>query len=306
MTIDFVLIPATDSHPSDMTVSSTFFFIPSQVRNLLAIAASSGFDAILVDDAGGPLANVDIAANVANWNAQLDVILTHWADVTSPAVAASDFASLDRLAGGRLALRILGGEAAADGFLASWQRTGEYLTLLKRLWSSNRPIDHEGPFYSLRGALVADKGLRGHEIPIRMSGNTGTEIDVAARHATVFELPQSHPDQFAEQTGRVATAAARHGRSDRISFSARFHASADDEGGRLAWFSACLSVGITGFMVSGLKDAAAIERFGAEVITPIRSTRDNPGRTAPVPSPSASRRDRFSRSALPQAARPEP
>ncbi len=273
MPADFVLVPATAPGFSGAAVSSTFFFDPLRVRNLLGAAADSGFDAIVVDDAGGPLTNVDIAADVARLNRQLDVILTHWAAVTSPVVAASDFASLDRCSGGRLSLRVLSGESGANGFPGTWKRTDEYLTLLKRLWSNDRPIDHEGLFYRLRHALVADKGQRGHEIPIRMSGSTGTEIAVAARHATVFELPQAHPDRLAGQIGRVAAAAARCGRPGKVSFSARLHVCGKETPDRSAWLSACISAGVTEFMVSGLNDAAAIERFGTDVIDTTRSLR---------------------------------
>lgn len=279
MPIDFVLVPVAS--PSQVAVSSTFFFDPVQVRRLLSSAAESGFDAVVIDDAGGPLTNVDIAANVARWNGQLDVILTHWADVTSPAVAASDFASLDRLMGGRLSLRILGGEPEAEGFLERWQRTDEYLTLLKRLWSNDRPIDHEGEFYSFRRALVADKGLRGPEIPIRMSGNTGTEIEIAARHATVFELPRMHPDQLPGRIDRVVKAAARYGRSGKIAFSARLHAP-EEKGYPLSeWISACISAGVAELMVSGLDTESEIERFGAEIIGRTRRAAGDPGRELP-------------------------
>lgn len=266
MPIDFVLVPATDTRPSGAAVSPSFFFDPARVRRLLAAAADSGFDAVVVDDASGPLSNVDIAASVAQWNDRLGIVLTHWADVTSPLVAASDFASLDRASGGRLSLRILAGEPADDGFLATWKRTDEYLTLLKRLWSNDRPIDHEGPFFSLSHALVPDKGLRGHEIPIRMSGNTGTEIDVAARHATVFEVSALDSESLVGQIDRVVTAAARYGRSGRVSFSARVQL----QSGRIRDLPALLSAGVTEFMVSGLDDEAAIARFGVDVIAPLR------------------------------------
>jgi len=270
MTIDFVLVPATDIRSTTTAVSSSFFFDPSHVRGMLASAADSGISAVLIDDAGGPLTNVYIAANVAQWNSDLDVILTHWADVMSPVIAASDFAALDRMTGGRLSLRILTGDTEADGHLRAWQRTDEYLTLLKRLWCNDHPIDHEGPFYSLKRALVADKGLRGHDIPIRMSGLTGTAIDIAARHATVFELPQTTPDGAASLIDRVLAAAARYGRSGKITFAARLHADDGWSSGRSQWLPAYLSAGVTEFMVSGLHDAAALERFGADIIAPLR------------------------------------
>ncbi len=107
MTIDFVLVPAIEKQSSHAAVSSSFFFDPTIARRQLAAASASGFGMVVIDDVSGPLANLDIAANVARWNPSLDIALTHWVGVTSPAVAAADIAALDRQTGGRLSLRIL-------------------------------------------------------------------------------------------------------------------------------------------------------------------------------------------------------
>lgn len=291
MSIDFVLVPASDERPGSAALASSFFFDPAQARRHLAAASASGFDAVIVDDAAGSLANFDLVANIARWNRSLEIAMTHWAGVTAPTVAAGDIAALDRLAGGRLSLRIIveGGAEPVDAgsHLAAWQRTDEYLTLLKRLWSNSRPIDHEGTYYRLRHALVADKGPRGRGLPIRMSGRSGTAVDVSARHATVFELPDA---SFAENLAlidRVEAAALRYGRAGRIRFSAPVRAGRSRFDASAATLSRYVSAGVTEFCVSGLPDAAALGRFEAEVVRPLASAREHGGTARALHAPRA-------------------
>ncbi|MBX3530307.1 MAG: LLM class flavin-dependent oxidoreductase [Rhizobiaceae bacterium] len=289
MSIDFVLVPAVEPRSPLVAVSPSCFFDPATTRRHLAFASASGFGAVIVDDASGPLANLDIAASVARWNRSLDVIVTHWAGVASPTVTAADIAALDRQTGGRLALRMLveAADIPADlpGHAAAWQRTDEYLTLLKRLWSNDRPIDHEGPYYRLHGATVADRGPRGIGLPIRLSGQSGTAVEVAARHASVFELPSGSFADAVALIDRVRAAAGRCGRSGRIRFAANVRVSDEWFAWGVATLWRLIAAGVSQFLVSGLHDAAVVERFETEVIRPLARVQQR--RPRPFPSDSA-------------------
>ena len=58
--------------------------------------------------------------------------------------------------------------------------------LLKRLWLSDAPFDYEGPYHRIRNGYVANRHC--HPTEIRMTGRSGSALDVAGRHARVFEL----------------------------------------------------------------------------------------------------------------------
>ncbi|TIT39015.1 MAG: LLM class flavin-dependent oxidoreductase, partial [Mesorhizobium sp.] len=73
----------------------------------LGLIEDGGFQKIVVDDSAGLLTNMDLAAQVLNRTASLEVVLTHWAGVIEPTVAARQLASIDRGSGGRLALRMI-------------------------------------------------------------------------------------------------------------------------------------------------------------------------------------------------------
>lgn len=181
-----------------------------------------GFGEIVIDGPAGLLGNMDVAAEAARSTAALRIALTHWAGVMHPCAAAEHIARLDRLAGGRLALRFL---SAPDGHVSeavdhvdTLRQTDEYIVLLKRLWANRDPFDHEGPHYSVSAGVLESFGPQAADIRIRMSGASGAAIDVAARHATVFELAGGSHDDIRHQIARVNAAASRYGRADKMSY----------------------------------------------------------------------------------------
>ncbi|PSJ61747.1 LLM class flavin-dependent oxidoreductase [Kumtagia ephedrae] len=200
-------------------VATSFFFDAHDAERRIAAIERAGFSRLVVDDAGGLLTNMDIAAEAVRASGGIDIALTHWAGDIEPAVAARQLAALDAISGGRLALRMTaGGDIDATTHVEALARTDEYLVLLKRLWANTSPFDHEGPAYSLRAGFVPRKGPRGADIPVRMNGLSGTAFRVAGRHADVFELPYGAPDQLRHVIGRVLAAAAERGRSGKVGF----------------------------------------------------------------------------------------
>lgn len=277
---------------------ASFFFDAGEARRRLTAIENAGFGRIVIDDAGGLLTNMDLAAEAIRVTSQIEVALTHWAGGIEPVVAARQLARLDAASGGRLSLRLMTGAygfAGPDGAPASHaqtlQRTDEYLVLLKRLWSNDRPIDHEGPAYSVRGGYVAEKGPRGAAVPLRMSGLSGTAFRVAGRHADIFELPSAEPGQLRHIIDRVHAAASECGRATRIRFALplrfdRFAAAGSGAGGseletavrsgepaRIALaLLPYIELGVGEFMIRGLNDPAAIAVFGEGVAPIVRNS----------------------------------
>jgi alkanesulfonate monooxygenase len=189
MSIEFTHVPAfTQQRHENLDNSGA--------RQTLALIEHAGFGRIVIDSPAGLLANVDVAAEAARRTSSLGLVLTHWAGVIVPVIAARQLAEVDRLSEGRLSLRMVAGfDGAADDepgsskdHFGALQQMDEYLTLLKRLWSNDRPFDHEGRFYSVRNGYVARKGPQGGGIQIRMGGVSGTALKIAGRHADIFEV----------------------------------------------------------------------------------------------------------------------
>jgi len=284
MPIQFTHVPGI-TQPAN----ASFFHDLVETATKLSLIEDAGFQKIVIDDPAGLLTNMDIAAQALERTSSLEVVLTHWAGMIEPTVAARQLAALDAKRGGRLSLRMLSEPLSDDdavarpaGHSAVWQRIDEYLVLLKRLWSNDRPFDHEGAFYSIRGGYVPRKLPHGVDVTIRMGGQSGTALRVAGRHADVFELNAGSPDEVRPLMQRVRGAAAEHGRAGRLRFAlpvrirpqstaAKADHNAIEVSGSPAGIALSLlpyaALGIHEFMIAGIDRSREIATVGRETVT---------------------------------------
>lgn len=300
-------MPIEFTHVPGKPANGGFFYDFAETATKLSLIEDAGFRKLVVDDPAGLLTNMDIAAQTLDRTGSLEVVLTHWAGVIEPTVAARQLAALDRRGGGRLSLRMLSepledsdAEARPVGHGVVWQRIDEYLVLLKRLWSNDTPFDHEGAFYSVRSGFVPRKGPHGADLVIRLGGQSGTALKVAGKHADVFELAAGSPDEVRQLMERARGAAAEHGRGGRLRFAlpVRIHADgwsgtpdhkAVEIAGPPARIALALlpyaALGIEEFMIGGIDRPVEIARIGRETITLVANSLAR--REAEVPQPGA-------------------
>ncbi|MFB8249247.1 LLM class flavin-dependent oxidoreductase [Streptomyces sp. NPDC055952] len=164
---------------------------------------------------------------VAGWalaaTQRLRVAVAHRVGTTSPTVAARALATLDRLSGGRAGAHIVIGssdaDVARDGDLldkeSRYRRAGEYLEVFRRSLTEHQDFDHDGEFYTLRGARSGLRPRPRAEL-LSFGGSSSAGIDLAARHAEVYAIPTLPLSATRRHIARARAAAARHGRSLRI------------------------------------------------------------------------------------------
>ncbi len=187
---------------------------------------SAGFDRVLLGYFSAAPDTLQLASYVAHQTDRLSPLIAHRPGFTAPTLAARTFATLDQLSHGRVAINVITGgndsEQQRDGDFLShderYERTGEYIEVLKKVWISERPFDHEGKHYRFTGAYSDVKPVNG-SIPIYFSGSSDAAIRVAARHADVYMLWGEPVAQVREVVQRVRAAAAEHGRDKHIRFS---------------------------------------------------------------------------------------
>jgi alkanesulfonate monooxygenase len=307
MSVEFTHVPTTSRRHLPHYLSSCNSDAPGR-----RLAVEGAFRKIVIDGPAGILTNMDVAAETARATTTVGIALTHWSGVIDPVIAARQLAALDRLSDGRLSLRFLLGPDGRAGDGADWtgsyvealRQTDEYLVLLKRLWSNDRPFDHEGPHYSVSSGFVEKKGPQGADMPIRMGGVSGVALDVAGRHATVFELAPGAPDEIRDLMERVETAAARYGRAGKIGFALPVRLAPSrlpGQTGPSGWISVAgsatriaqtllgyASLGIDEFMVNGLEDEDAVAAFARDIApvfqrtVPIQAAKRSGGSPRPV------------------------
>ncbi|HEV7817087.1 MAG TPA: LLM class flavin-dependent oxidoreductase [Janthinobacterium sp.] len=187
----------------------------------------AGFDRVLVAHSSASVDGLQLAAYITQQTERLGVLLAHRPGFVAPTLAARQFATLDHFSGGRLALHVISGgddtEQQRDGDFLNhderYQRTSEYLDVVRKTWTSEGPFDHEGRFYRFKGQNAGIRPLRDNHLPIYFGGASDAAIDVAGKHADVYALWGEPLAQAADTIARVRASAARHGRADKIRFS---------------------------------------------------------------------------------------
>lgn len=196
------------------------------IRTLARSAEDAGLDRLLIGSFSTIPDNNQIAAYVLHETTRLGVMLAHRTGFVAPTLAARQLATLDHFADGRLGVHIISGGTDEDqqrdgdflGHDERYARTDEYLGILRRVWGSDAPFDHEGRFYRARGAFSTVKPLQPGGIPVYFGGSSDVAVEVAGRHADVYALWGEPLDQTADTIARVRAAAARHGRERHIRF----------------------------------------------------------------------------------------
>ncbi len=185
-----------------------------------------GFDRVLIPFGSSSPESQLVAAHAAAITTKLGFLVAHRPGFTQPTLAARQLATLDRLSGGRVAVHIITGgadeEMARDGDTSTkeerYQRTDEYLTILRQEWTAETPFDHTGRFYNVRQAFAS---IKPKNLPVFFGGSSDSAIEVAGRHADVYALWGETLADVREVVSRVRAAAARHGRNPGFSLSLR-------------------------------------------------------------------------------------
>jgi alkanesulfonate monooxygenase len=229
MTVEFIGMiqhrAQSETHPPDRSVVLDRGYL----RDFARAHEASGFDRVLIGYYSDAPDGLLIGGYVAEQTERLGLLIAHRPGFVAPTLAARSFATLDQLSGGRVAIHVISGGDDADqrrdgDYLdkdARYDRTDEYVEVLKAIWTADRPVSHAGSYYSLEGASTAVRSVQAPRIPIYFGGASPAAVRVAARHADVFALWGETYAQVADITDRVRQAAADIGRSIRFSLSLR-------------------------------------------------------------------------------------
>lgn len=189
-----------------------------------------GFDRILIGWFSNGPDGLQLAAHAAAHTKKVGFLVAHRPGFQAPTTAARAFNTLDQLSGGRAALHTISGgddtDQARDGdWLGKderYDRTNEYLSILKSVWTADAPVDHEGTYYRIKGASPEVRSVQKPRIPLYFGGASEAALRVAGKHADVYALWGETHAQVREIVSRVRAEAAKHGRADRIRFSLSF------------------------------------------------------------------------------------
>ena len=228
MSVEFIGMigtqPASEIHPPRGPAIDVDY-----VRRFAQAHEESGFDRILIGYFSNGADGFIVAQYAAFVTEKLGLMLAHRPGFVAPTVAARKLATLDHFSGGRLAVHIISGgddgEQRKDGDFIThderYERTDEYVEILRRIWTADKPIDHEGEYYKFTRSFSDVKPLQKPHIPIYFGGSSDAAIAIAGKHADVYALWGEPLAEAAKTIARVRASAARHGRTVRFSLSTR-------------------------------------------------------------------------------------
>jgi alkanesulfonate monooxygenase len=226
MPVEFIGFVATQEVSETIPPSGPV--IDTDYARTVALAhEAGGFDRVLMAHSSASPDAVVTAAQVFADTKRLGVLLAHRPGFVAPTLEARTLATLDHFSKGRIAVHIISGGDDADqrrdgDYLdhdQRYDRTAEYLGIIKQIWSSDSPIDHEGAHYRFSGAFSSVKPLQRPHLPIYFGGSSAAAIKVAAQYADVYALWGESLAQVRETIARVRTEAEQYGRAEHIRFS---------------------------------------------------------------------------------------
>jgi alkanesulfonate monooxygenase len=199
------------------------------IRDFAQAHEQAGFDRVLVGYYSNAPDGFLVAAHAAASTERLGILLAHRPGFVAPTVAARKLATLDQLTRGRLALHVVSGGSDADqrkdgdyvDHDERYRRTDEYLDILKRVWTADGPIDHDGEVYRFDGAYSEVRPVQQPCLPIFFGGASDAAVEVGAKHADVYMLWGEPLADVRATIAKVRRAAASHGRTIRFSVSFR-------------------------------------------------------------------------------------
>lgn len=213
MTVEF--ISAISPHPS----TSMIGFDHDHARRYAHALDDGGFDYTLVAYHSSAADANQLAQFVVNHTERLKPMLAHRPGVVFPTHAARTFATLDQISKGRLSIHIISGGSDAEqrregDYLSKsdrYDRSDEYIQILRRAWSSAAPFSHEGKHYRFED-FHSDIRPYGDTIPVSVGGSSEDAYRVGGQQGDIFGLwgePLAETKQQIDAVNAYADAAGR-------------------------------------------------------------------------------------------------
>ncbi|MBO3679623.1 LLM class flavin-dependent oxidoreductase [Streptomyces sp. NEAU-YJ-81] len=249
MPVEFLGIAATHDG-SETTARSAGAFDKEYTLRLARAHEDHGWDRVLFAYGSGSPDPAPAAAYIASRLDRLQILLAHRPNVSYPTFAAKTFATLDQISEGRLTVHFITGgndhEQGREGDTLTkdqrYARTREYIQIVRKIWTTHEPFDHEGEHYRFHD-FVSDVFPAQQPRPdISFGGSSPAAYAAGGAEADIYCLWGEPLEKTAEQIEAVKAAAKAAGRTDvpRIQVAFRPIIAPTEE---LAWEKARRTVG---------------------------------------------------------------
>jgi len=201
----------------------------AMIENGARAHEAAGYDRVLIANSATYPDSMPIATWVAARTTTLKLMIAHRPGFVAPTMAARMLATIDQLTGGRCGVHIITGtsdeEMKADGdYLTKdvrYERSREYVAVMKQMWAAATPFDHDGKFYRFERAFAAVKPVQRPGITVFWGGASPAAVENGAQVADVYALPGGPFEKVAGLLEEVRRRARALGRSPEFLLSTR-------------------------------------------------------------------------------------
>ncbi|HEV2638651.1 MAG TPA: LLM class flavin-dependent oxidoreductase [Actinocrinis sp.] len=191
------------------------------IRKYARYLEDGGFDYTLVAYGSTGYDPFTVSATIASYTDRIKPIVALRPNIVYPTVAAQALTTLDHLSKGRATVHIITGgsdeEQARHGDYLSkderYDRSEEYVRLLRRAWTETEPWSHEGRYYKFDDFVAGFRPVHG-TIPVSVGGSSAAAYRVGGAVGDIFGLWGEPLKETGEQIDRVAEQARAAGRTD--------------------------------------------------------------------------------------------
>jgi alkanesulfonate monooxygenase len=216
MSVEFISAVNTASSPQGRMLGGLDIDFARRYAKALD---DGGFDWTLVAYHSSSVDAGQIAQFVVDNTERIKPMVAHRPGVIFPTHAARLFATLDQIARGRLGIHIISGgndsEQHREGdYLTKsqrYERSDEYIQILRRAWQDDEPISYNGKHYRFED-FRADIRPFGGTIPISVGGSSADAYRVGGQQGDIFGLwgePLAETREQIDSVNAIADAAGR-------------------------------------------------------------------------------------------------
>ncbi|MET7849988.1 LLM class flavin-dependent oxidoreductase [Streptomyces avermitilis] len=229
MPVEFLGIAATNDG-SETTPRSGDAFDKEYTLRLARAHEDHGWDRVLFAYGSGSPDPAPAAAYIASRVDRLQILLAHRPNVSYPTFAAKTFATLDQISEGRLTVHFITGgndrEQGREGDTLTkderYARTREYIRIVKKIWTTREPFDHEGEHYQFHDFVSDVFPVQQPRPNVSFGGSSPAAYAAGGAEADVYCLWGEPLEKTAEQIEAVKAAAKAAGRTDVPRFQVAF------------------------------------------------------------------------------------
>src|SRR3954454_19784603 len=193
MPIEFLGIAGTNDG-SEVTARSGGSLDLDYTKRLARAHEDNGWDRILFAYHSGSPDPAAVAAYVAGQTERINLVLAQRPNVSVPTYAAKTFATLDHISNGRFEVHFITGGSTADqaaegdylGKDTRYERTREYIQIVKRAWTADAPFDFDGQHYQIKDFVSDIFPVQQPRPRISFGGSSAAAYAVGAAESDIY------------------------------------------------------------------------------------------------------------------------